>query len=494
MNIRPYITIENREFDEVENLNIIDQYLNPEDYIDGKITIVFKNCSFQHINIINEEVIRFKLVSILFSYCLIKSFYVQSITSGNISILFTNSIVSARINNKDIGFVSFTNCLIYNHLFLTKISQLSIVFDENNINLIQWKLFLSKYQLNYRNYLDNKIHIYEHIDFTFHIRKNETKKTGVKRSLNLNRILYLFTQQEKEEFKISLLIHFYPNITDKKTRILNSQLHSLELKGNASGEIEIENCQIDNIYLFELACESNATFYNVKPFRTTSLENNFQISRCNLDKFLFDNVLFDNYKKISFYRNRFGSASFSSCEFPNNFINFNKFITVENIHYPSTKDYNYEKLRYETFLQIKKTLENSGNFFESLKFQSITNDALSQVKSIPFWDRLILTINSISNDHGISIKKPLILLIVLSIIFYIFYLLSLDKIFICDAKIDWNLLGYYFSFLDITHRSDFLVEKKDLNGMSIFLDYLNKLIVGFFIYQFIASFRKYGKK
>ena len=70
MNIRPYIVIENREFENVENLYIIDQFLNPEKYIEGKITVVFKNCSFAHINIINEENIRFKNISILFSYCL----------------------------------------------------------------------------------------------------------------------------------------------------------------------------------------------------------------------------------------------------------------------------------------------------------------------------------------------------------------------------------------------------------------------------------------
>lgn len=62
-------------------------------------------------------------------------------------------------------------------------------------------------------------------------------------------------------------------------------------------------------------------------------------------------------------------------------------------------------------------------------------------------------------------------------------------------SIDWNLFGYYFSFLDITHRTDFLVSKKEgLNGFSLTIDYINKIVLGFFIYQFIASFRKYGKK
>lgn len=494
MNLRPYQIIENQDFDFVENLNILDELFNPEDYQDGKITVVFKNCSFVHINIVNNDTIKFKHVSILFSYCFIKSFYVESIVSKNISLLFTNSIISARINNAVLGFISFTNCLLYKNLFLTKMSQVSMVYDENTINIVEWLRFLRKYNLNYRDFLDIKIYIYEHIDFTFHIRENNFNKIGIHRNPQLNRILYYFTELEKKEFKISLLIHFYPNIKDKKTKILNSKLHSLELKGNADGDIEIENCQIDNIYLFELSCEKNVTFYNIQPYRNSSSENNFQISRCNLDKFWFDNVLFNDYKTLSFYRNRFANTSFTSCEFPSNFKEFNKFLMVKNIHYPTSKDSNYEKLRYETFLQIKKTLENSGNFFESLKFQSVTNEALYKIKSIPFWDKIILYTNSFSNNHGLSIKRPLIFLIFSSITFYILYLLSLQRIFNLNSDIDWNLFGYYFSFLDLTHRTDFLVEKKEINGFSLLLDYVNKIVVGFFIYQFIASFRKYGKK
>jgi len=61
-------------------------------------------------------------------------------------------------------------------------------------------------------------------------------------------------------------------------------------------------------------------------------------------------------------------------------------------------------------------------------------------------------------------------------------------------QIDYDLIGYYFAFLDITHRTDFLVSKTELSGLSVTIDYINKILVGFLIYQFIAAFRKYGKK
>jgi len=56
-----------------------------------------------------------------------------------------------------------------------------------------------------------------------------------------------------------------------------------------------------------------------------------------------------------------------------------------------------------------------------------------------------------------------------------------------NIEIDYDLIGYYFSFIDLTHRSDFLVDKVGLNGWALAIDYLTKLIVGFFIYQFIAA-------
>ena len=62
------------------------------------------------------------------------------------------------------------------------------------------------------------------------------------------------------------------------------------------------------------------------------------------------------------------------------------------------------------------------------------------------------------------------------------------------TKIDFELIGYYFSFIDITHRSDFLVKKEELNGWSLTIDFFSKVVSGFFIYQFISAFRKYGKK
>ena len=154
---------------------------------------------------------------------------------------------------------------------------------------------------------------------------------------------------------------------------------------------------------------------------------------------------------------------------------------------------NYYKDQYEIFIQIKAILEKNGNFHEAQKLNAISNESLRKTKDIDWSDKQILRINSWSNYHGLSICKPLKWFLILSICLYIIYLYSLGKIFNTN-KMDPNLFGYYFSFIDLTHKNNFLVEKDEFNGVMLFVDYLNKVVTGFFIYQFIASFRKYRKK
>ncbi len=166
---------------------------------------------------------------------------------------------------------------------------------------------------------------------------------------------------------------------------------------------------------------------------------------------------------------------------------------MENVHYPDKKSDNYYKDQYEIFLQLKNALEANGNFYESQKLQAISNDALTKVDDVAKSDKIILWINSKSNNHGLSIKLPLLYFFIFTIAFYILYLFSLNRMFNCN-EVDWSLIGYYFSFIDLTHKADFLVDKSEFNIGSLSIDFLNKVLTGFFIYQFISAFRKYGKK
>jgi hypothetical protein len=140
------------------------------------------------------------------------------------------------------------------------------------------------------------------------------------------------------------------------------------------------------------------------------------------------------------------------------------------VHYPENKKDNFYKDQYETFLQLKNALEKTGNIYEAQKLQAISFEALRKIEDLSAWDKFILFLNDFSNQHGLSISRPLKWFFICSIILYLTYLYSLQRLF-NDQNIDWNLIGYYFSFLDLTHRSDFLVEKEEFNSISLAVDF-----------------------
>lgn len=497
--LKPYTIIENQNFPIDSKIIIRASDFQDVLFEDGKITFSFINCRFRKVEIENNETINFQNISIQFISCYIGEIKIENFTTTNFSIFFGSCILQGRIQNTNLSSITVNNCFLNNSLFLLDLKKAIVSYTEENIFPLRWQKLLESIKTSFEQLLkeNQSFYIYNCKEIVFTHNENQTNKLGYYRRPYSNEIEnkvgYYLSEEEKKKFKISLNVQYSVDKEHIATKIINAKLLSLSINGHSTGDILIENSKIDNWYFRNFATQLGANFYNIEPFRNENKETKLEIHKSNLDNVWFDNVAFDDYSIISFYRNKFGQTKLTACKFPTKYKDFEKLHTIENIHYPNKKDKNYFNTRYETFLQLKKLLESSGNFYESQKFQAISNEALKNTENLPFWDKLILQINSISNNHGISIKQPFIGTLILSIFLYILYLWSLGRMFNCNG-IDWNLFGYYFSFLDITHRTDFLVEKTDLNGFSLTIDYFNKVLIGFLTYQFIAAFRKYGKR
>jgi len=497
--LTPYTIVQNNDYNADSKIIIrASDFLNVE-YQEGKITFSFINCRFKKLEIENTETIDFNDIHIQFVNCFIEEVNIETFTTTNFSVFFASSILQGRIKNENLLSVTINNCLLNDSLFLLDLKRVTVSYTEENIFLKRWKKLLESIKTDFGKLLDTKhsFYIYDCVYIIFTYNENSSKQIGVYKKKYVQeieeKIGYFLSIDEKKKFKVSLNIQYSADKEHKSTRIINAKLKTLSISGYSTGELLIENTNTDSWYIRNFSTQLGANFYNIKPYRKDVEGNKLEIHKSNLDKVWFDNVSFDDYSSISFYRNKFGQTNFTSCDFPSQYKDFDKIQTIENIHYPDKKDKNYFKTRYETFLQLKKQMENSGNFYEAQKFQAISNEALKNIENLPYWDKKILQINSLSNNHGLSIKQPFRATLFFSIIFYIIYLWSIGKMFNCNG-IDWNLFGYYFSFLDITHRIDFLVDKSRLNGFSVAIDYLNKILIGFLIYQFVSAFRKYGKK
>ncbi|OJV54281.1 MAG: hypothetical protein BGO31_13100 [Bacteroidetes bacterium 43-16] len=441
---------------------------------DGDTVLPFVNCFFEKLTIINREEIPFGNISIAFFNCLLPEIEVKTIQSQNITLGFYHSFVSGKIESSNLRSIDLNNCLTPSELFLIGAPSVQIKFTKENFDGDRWQgLFIQYYiQESYR-LLEKEIKFNIYDPKNLHISSN-------------------FLYQE-EFFKPEVFLSYKAGEDHITTIVKGVSLNALSISGNPAGVVAFENAKIKSLYIYDFYPTGDASLFSIAPVSLSDEENKIGIHNSKLDGVEFDNVSFDSYALISFYRTKFSKAVFTSCNFPEDYETFSKFVPIENVHYPDKKSDNYAKAQYEIFLQLKKALEDRGNYYEAQKLQAISHEALRQIENVPFFDKAILRINNLSNNHGLSIKRPLIGFFVISIPLYVLYLFSINRIFNAE-NFDPSLIGYYFSFIDITHRVDFLVEKGQFAWWTLIIDYTAKIMVGFFIYQFISAFRKYGKR
>lgn len=164
--------------------------------------------------------------------------------------------------------------------------------------------------------------------------------------------------------------------------------------------------------------------------------------------------------------------------------------------------------------QLKKIFENQGDIVEATWYHSKAMENQKQLlmlrykqKYNPRWrtpfnwftkdgfDLFNFFLNRVSNNHGENWARALVFTLGISLLIYSGYFISVNYHKDLSWKGTGDFIGYYFSFLDLTHRIDFMVkETTRLNGLSRFLDFLGRVVIGYCIYQFIAAFRRHGRR
>ena len=495
---KPYIPYTSTDFDEtvivIRNSDFAGIAVKP-----GQIAVTFQFCFFKKLVIQNEEDIQFEEVSIIFSNCFIKDLEISNIASANISVNIHASLLNGRVTSNTLKSIQLNNCVLMSGVSLTDQKSIELSYTIENIFPYWWtKIFRKINQPKYQRLIRQK-QFYQ-IENPGRLNVRSTRKTGEKEGRYLidwnakkeYRIAYKLTKRETDSLKIHLSVNFGTNSIDTQTSINNIMLDSLTLSGNPIGKVSVENIEVSNWYLSDFYPQKEAGFYNIVPRPMVVDETKIGVYQCNFDNVWFDNVEFDKFERLSFFRSKLSKANFTSCSFPDKYERFAKYLAIPNIHYPDQRPVNYDKDQYEMLLQLKKAFEATGNYYEGLKLQAISYAALHKISAISGADRFILMLNKLSNNYGLSIKRPIYWFFGVTVFFYLIYLWSLGRIFQSTA-FESDLIGYYFSFIDITHRSDFLDKKEQLTGLALTVDYLNKVVMGYLIYQFIAAFRKYGK-
>ncbi len=273
-------------------------------------------------------------------------------------------------------------------------------------------------------------------------------------------------------------------------------------------EIEGKQC-LDIIEQIKSQYSSSVADYTKKcvKLKNKVKQSCVRISRSSLGKTEFIDCSFSEFH-FEYNNSKIVDCSFIGEPFP-----------INNVQIRNSKPDKLETHRQMASLcnQLKKIFEAQGDIYHASQFQSKwaehqlkalklqRSDELKDAEKPKLWssfkiyfnttsgDIYTLWFNKLSNLHGESWPRALGLIVGSGICFYMLYLLSLGKLF-NGNDFDPNLMGYYFEYLNPVHKINFIDENAKINGWTIAIDFVSRIVVTYGIYQFIAAFRKHSKK
>ena len=375
--------------------------------------LTFKNCIFnREISFTSEGETEFTL-DISFFGCIIDSISTGLLTNPNIGFYFGGcNIKHAFLKQKpQLKTLRINNSI--GNIFIENFEKLSIDYTNEN--------FFSEYCSTIKNKRRNtgsikayfNIRDVTKINYYSNFYKNDNYPIKGKLVKNSNPFFsnYIYQPTYSEVYSLKVKVHLsFSNEFISDFKLMESYLDSLSISGSLRGDFKLINSEIDKIYLKDVSSISGSLrFFEIKPVFQYS---EFDIHNSDLSNAWFDNIDFSKYFKTSFYKSSFAETRFTSVTFFKHITEFEKltkFAPIENIHYSKRrKKENYYKDQYEIFLQLKQSMQKTGNSYESLKMQQLIFNSLEKVNDVSKLDKFILRLNRISNNHGTNPKLALV--------------------------------------------------------------------------------------
>jgi hypothetical protein len=273
---------------------------------------------------------------------------------------------------------------------------------------------------------------------------------------------------------------------------------------------------IDNTYVFNLLFERVLNYGNIT-LRNIKAIPNFEISDRNWvahDNNNFDHLDFidsNNKSTISIVNTIFGKADIISSNLSKFKLEYENSKLTEvflagtkmpnDIELPENSLENINEQQRVGYGQIKKIYENRGDLVESSLYFSKEMNAYYEMLSwrTETWEKLNLKLNHLSTNHGLHWEKGLISTIIVAISFYLIYCIALGYELTLKEK-DWDtfrsISSFFWEFLNPVHKTDFIADALKIKPTfwARTIEGFSRVFIGYFIYQLIQAFRKYGRK
>jgi hypothetical protein len=265
-------------------------------------------------------------------------------------------------------------------------------------------------------------------------------------------------------------------------------LSNLRLPQNA--ELNIGDCHFENFKLtnfrnigkFKLykinILDIKHNYFNGNVYQKNEKEGNkkFQIDNTSIGKTDFQSVNIGSFDDVVIFDNIFTEIDYT------NLIWGDKDIGVGQI----TDDKNELEKKQDTYRTLKNVASKNNDQPQAIKFFAKEMDNIYKLEVwMNFSNKLTLWFNKATNNFGLNWWKPLlILLLLITPLFYLFLLYSLDM-----PIYNLHHWQYVVQFLNPIHKFDWVI--------GFFPNLINiafKVLEGLLLYQVITAFRKYSRK
>lgn len=277
----------------------------------------------------------------------------------------------------------------------------------------------------------------------------------------------------------------------------NIIVSSITIGCNNFGNIVFRNIETHFITIKDFLNYSKLTFANL---RLVYRSHTFIIFDSNIDKTEFVNVDFRKFDEIVIARSEVSNIILSNSILPTRIQ-----IGTKNpiLGYTIAIDENINDNVYhrENYRQLKLAMEKQGNRSTALLYKSKEMHYLRKELS---WgaDKLLLYLNYVSNNHGLSWARGVFFTFIISVFMYVIYELTLINPhfsisyyynFSQTKSAFFNSLNYYAEFI-----ASFPLYKGQSERASSWQTFLvimlSRILIGYGVYQTIAAFRKFASK
>ena len=161
--------------------------------------------------------------------------------------------------------------------------------------------------------------------------------------------------------------------------------------------------------------------------------------------------------------------------------------------------------------QLRKIYEDSNDMATSIHYQAEYLNALRKETKPStfkgFFDRISLSLNWLSNSYGDDLGKASVSTFIVSLFLYIAYL-WVRGYFVGSFSLPVfkHVVASFFEFLSPIRRTNILppanrlfdgtfdYTKEFVPARVALISALSKIVIAYFLYQFVQAFRKYGRK